>query len=103
MTLTEYSIRANAIYWLVRVGPILAWFWAFSSLLSWISLTGYIVLALCWYRAIWVILHRLGLDLLLLRLELLTDMDMILHLCGILDECELIVTSCVKMDSPDDL
>ena len=101
MVITEKDLRANVLYHAIRGGPILAWCYAFT-VASWLMLLLYAILAFVWYRAILVWLHRIGLDLPILGIELLTDIDRCMQIVT-RDRHEYIVTACIKIDVPDDL
>jgi len=95
----EQGIRANALYFVIRAGPIIAWFYTFYADSHWLMLTVYAIVSFIWYRGIMLWLHRLGLDFPILGIELLVDGD---SRFGIIDD-PYIVTACIKMDAPDNL
>ena len=98
----DQDIRANVLYFAIRVGPIIAWFYLFYADSNWLMIPLYAILSFIWYRGIMLWLHRLGLDLPILGIELLVDGDSGFALVSHFT-CPYIVTSCTKMDSPDDL
>ena len=100
MTKVETSLRVNFLYYGIQLAPI--FFCLFVNIYGWLWKLC-VFASLIWYNVIWVWLHRRGLDLDLLGVQMLLDTDRAIHMFPDTLDHHLIVTTCVKMDAPKDL
>ena len=111
MVVTEPNCCKHLLYFIIRLLPTFGfiativipilysdywgyWWW-------WIIIVVTAIFAMVWHRGIMVWIHRCGLDLACFGLDLIADTDRGFLYISL--EQPFIVSSCVKIDKPDDL